>query len=224
MQNFTKIGKKIVGIGRNFSEHAKELGNAVPTSPFFFLKPTSSYLLSGEEVEIPKGCIVHHEVELGVVIGKDGRDIRESEAMNYVEGYALGIDLTARNLQDVVKKKGLPWSAAKGFDTFTPIGKFIPKSEIEDPHNVNLWLKLNGEMKQNGITKDMIFNIPTLIEYVSSIMKLEKGDLILTGTPSGVGPIHPGQVITAGLNVNNENLSTIEFPVVERVGLFEFKP
>ncbi|EXX51672.1 Fmp41p [Rhizophagus irregularis DAOM 197198w] len=166
MQNFTKIGKKIVGIGRNFSEHAKELGNAVPTSPFFFLKPTSSYLLS---------------VELGVVIGKDGRDIRESEAMNYVEGYALGIDLTARNLQEVVKKKGLPWSAAKGFDTFTPIGKFIPKSEIEDPHNVNLWLKLNGEMKQNGITKDMIFNIPTLIEYVSSIMKLEKGDLILTG-------------------------------------------
>ncbi|CAI2188260.1 6304_t:CDS:2 [Funneliformis geosporum] len=183
--------------------HAKELGNAVPTSPFFFLKPTSSYLLSGE-IEIPKGCVVHHE---GVVIGKDGRDIRKSEAMDYVEGYALGIDMTARNLQDAAKKKGLPWSTAKGFDTFTPIGEFIPKSEIKDPHNVNLWLK-----------------IPTLIEYVSSIMTLEKGDLILTGTPSGVGPIRPGQVITAGLNADNKNISTIKFSVVERVGLFEYKP
>ncbi|GES73062.1 putative mitochondrion protein [Rhizophagus clarus] len=224
MQNFTKIGKKIVAIGRNFSEHAKELGNAVPTSPFFFLKPTSSYLLSGGEVEIPKGCVVNHEVELGVIIGKDGRDIRESEAMDYVEGYALGIDMTARNLQEVAKKKGLPWSAAKGFDTFTPIGEFIPKSEIKDPHDVNIWLKLNEEMKQNGTTKDMVFKIPTLIEHVSSIMKLERGDLILTGTPSGVGAIHPGQVITAGLNVSDKSLSTIKFSVVERVGLFEFKP
>ncbi|RIA91059.1 hypothetical protein C1645_822542 [Glomus cerebriforme] len=223
MQNFTKFGKKIVAICRNFSEHAKELGNAVPTSPTFFLKPTTSYLLSGGKLEIPKGCIVHHEVELGVVIGKDGRDIRKSEAMNYVEGYALGIDMTARNLQEVAKKKGLPWSTSKGFDTFTPIGEFIPKSEIKDPHNVDLWLKLNEEIKQNGTTKDMIFDIPTLIEHVSSIMKLEKGDLILTGTPSGVGPIHPGQVITAGLNVNDKNLSTIKFPVVERVGLFEYK-
>ncbi|CAG8473149.1 5095_t:CDS:2 [Funneliformis mosseae] len=200
----------------------KELGNAVPTTPFFFLKPTSSYLLSGE-VEIPKGCVVHHEVELGVVIGKGGRDIRKSEAMDYVEGYALGIDMTARNLQDAAKKNGLPWSAAKGFDTFTPVGEFIPKSEIKDPHNVNLWLKLNEEIKQNGVTKDMIFKIPTLIEYISSIMTLEKGDLILTGTPSGVGPILPGQVITAGLNADNKNISTIKFSVVERVGLFEYK-
>ncbi|CAG8481355.1 28390_t:CDS:2 [Gigaspora margarita] len=194
MNNFTSIGKKIVAIGRNFS--------TVPKSPFFFLKPTSSYLLQGGSVELPKGSEVHHEVELGVVIGKNG--------------YALGIDLTARDLQNEVIKKGLPWSAAKGFDTFTPIGDFIPKDLIKDPSNVNLWLKVNGQMKQNGSTKDMVFKIPTLIEHISSIMRLEKGDLILTGTPSGVGPIFAGDVMIAGLNVGDKTLSQIEFPVLQR--------
>ncbi|RIB17694.1 hypothetical protein C2G38_2246250 [Gigaspora rosea] len=216
MNNFTSIGKKIVAIGRNYSDHAKELGNTVPKSPFFFLKPTSSYLLQGGSVELPKGSEVHHEVELGVVIGKNGRDITANEAFDYVAGYALGIDLTARDLQNEVIKKGLPWSAAKGFDTFTPIGDFIPKDLIKDPSNVNLWLKVNGQMKQNGSTKDMVFKIPTLIEHISSIMRLEKGDLILTGTPSGVGPIFAGDVMTAGLNVGDKTLSQIEFPAVQR--------
>ncbi|KAF0441600.1 putative mitochondrion protein [Gigaspora margarita] len=216
MNNFTSIGKKIVAIGRNFSDHAKELGSTVPKSPFFFLKPTSSYLLQGGSVELPKGSEVHHEVELGVVIGKNGRDIIANEAFDYVAGYALGIDLTARDLQNEVIKKGLPWSAAKGFDTFTPIGDFIPKDLIKDPSNVNLWLKVNGQMKQNGSTKDMVFKIPTLIEHISSIMRLEKGDLILTGTPSGVGPIFAGDVMIAGLNVGDKTLSRIEFPVLQR--------
>ncbi|CAG8508429.1 25392_t:CDS:2 [Racocetra persica] len=207
MNNFTSIGKKIVAIGRNFSDHAKELGNTVPTSPFFFLKPTSSYLLQGGSVEVPKGSEVHHEVELGVVIGKNGRDITANEAPDYIAG---------KSNQTEAIKKGLPWSAAKGFDTFTPIGDFIPKDLIKDPSNVNLWLKVNDQMKQNGSTKDMVFKIPTLIEHISSIMRLEKGDLILTGTPSGVGPIFAGDVMIAGLNVGDKTLSQVEFPVVQR--------
>ncbi|CAG8574508.1 1792_t:CDS:2 [Diversispora eburnea] len=202
MSNFVSVGKKIIGIG----QHAKELGNEVPKEPFFFLKPTSSYLQGGGNIEIPRNSIVHHEVELGVIIGNPGRDIKHEDAFNYIA------DLTARNLQ----KRGLPWSAAKGFDTFTPIGEFIPKEKINDSTNVDLWLKVNDNIKQKGNTKDMIFNIPTLIEYVSSIMKLESGDLILTGTPSGVGPIVAGDIITAGLEIGDKCLSTIKFPVIRR--------
>ncbi|KAG8781123.1 Acylpyruvase fahd1, mitochondrial [Serendipita sp. 398] len=171
--SFAQTGRKIVAIGRNYAKHAKELGNAVPDKPFFFLKPTSSFVLSGGNVEIPKGVIVHHEVELGVVIGKRGRDISATNADEYVAGYALGIDMTARNVQDAAKKKALPWTTAKGFDTFTPISDFIPKSSIADPSNLQLWLKINGVFKQNGTTNDMIFGVPQLIEHVSSIMTLE---------------------------------------------------
>ncbi|KAF9520017.1 hypothetical protein BS47DRAFT_1455801 [Hydnum rufescens UP504] len=218
MASFVRTGRKIVAIGRNFAEHAKELNNAVPKEPFFFLKPTSSYLAN-------RGCIVHHEVELGVVIGRPGRDIPASQSDSHVLGYALAIDMTARNIQDKVKKAGLPWSAAKGFDTFTPISSFIPKSAIPDAHNVNLWLKVNGAFRQNGNTSDMLFQIPRLIEHVSSIMALEEGDLILTGTPSGVGPILEGDKITAGISLLASPLSTIamlELDVVNRSGGYEF--
>ncbi|KAI7852219.1 hypothetical protein BDC45DRAFT_513731 [Circinella umbellata] len=222
-RNFLTQGKKIVAIGRNFSEHAKELGNAVPKAPFFFLKPTSSYVANGGTVEIPTGCEVHHEVELAVVIGKEGRDYDASNAMDYVAGYALAIDMTARNLQNEAKSKGLPWSASKGFDTFTPISDFIPKEKINDTSNVDLWLKVNDTFRQNGNTKDMIFGIPTLLSYVSSIMKLETGDVILTGTPKGVGPIHAGDVIQAGLKVggSSEDLITTQYNVSDRKGLFK---
>ncbi|KAG2008628.1 fumarylacetoacetate hydrolase, variant 2 [Coprinopsis cinerea AmutBmut pab1-1] len=141
MSTFLQTGKKIVAIGRNYVAHANELNNAVPKAPFFFLKPTSSYLPSGGKVEIPQGVVAHHEVELGVVIGKRGRDIQQSDADDYVAGYTLAVDMTARNLQDQVKRKELPWSAAKGFDTFTPIGSFIPKAEIADPDNLRISLK-----------------------------------------------------------------------------------
>jgi len=166
-------------------------------------------------------------VELGVVIGKRGRDISESQADSYVAGYALAIDMTARNIQDQVKKKGLPWSAAKGFDTFTPISSFIPKDEIRDPHNTNLWLKVNGAFKQNGNTSDMMFKIPQLIKHVSSIMTLNEGDLILTGTPSGVGPIVEGDKITAGLanpTSPNNPVASLELGAVNRQGGYAFRP
>ncbi|ELU45766.1 calcium:hydrogen antiporter [Rhizoctonia solani AG-1 IA] len=217
---------QIVAIGRNYLEHIKELGNTVPPEPFFFLKPTT--------------------IELGVVIGKTGRDISEAQADSHVAGYsmftlhdwwdcridqltmnykALSIDMTARNMQDAVKKKGLPWSAAKGFDTFTPTSPFIPREKIVDPHNLNLWLKINGEFKQNGNTKDMMNRIPRLIQHVSSIMTLEEGDLILTGTPHGVGPVKVGDQITAGLAVPDKPdlLASLELEAVARDGGYIFK-
>ncbi|KAG0322163.1 hypothetical protein BGZ99_003457 [Dissophora globulifera] len=215
-RNLIASGRKIVAIGRNFSEHAKELGNAVPKTPFFFLKPTSSYISNGQSIEVPTGCEVHHEVELGVVIGKDGRDIPASQAESHVAGYTLALDMTARNLQDAAKKAGLPWSAAKGYDTFTPIGDLIPKDSIPDTNNVDLSLKIDGVTKQNGNTKDMIFKVPMLIEYVSSIMKLQAGDVILTGTPAGVGPVKPGETVTCELGTKGTILSQLRFPVVAR--------
>ncbi|PBK78867.1 hypothetical protein ARMSODRAFT_947857 [Armillaria solidipes] len=222
---FVRHGKKIVAIGRNYSEHIKELANTAPKEPFFFIKPTTSYLPSGGKLELPRGIIAHHEVELGIVIGNGGRDISQANADSHIAGYALAVDMTARNLQDQVKKRGLPWSAAKGFDTFTPIGSFIPKDKILDPHDLRLSLKINGGIKQNGTTADMIFRIPRLIEHISSIMTLEEGDLVLTGTPSGVGPVSPGDKVECLLaDPSGKSLSTLDFLAIARDGGYEFKP
>lgn len=226
---FLRNGKKIVAIGRNYLDHVKELNNAIPKEPFFFLKPTSSYLPShtpGAKLQIPRGVLAHHEVELGLVIGAPGYDISQEDALNHVAGYTLAVDMTARNVQDVAKSKRLPWTAAKGMDTFTPIGEFIPKENIVDPQNLQLSLKVNGEVKQDGCTSDMMFKIPALIEHVSSIMTLETGDIILTGTPSGVGQIKPGDKVDCGLkdNATGKELAKIEFEAVERAGKYEFKP
>ncbi|EIM89640.1 uncharacterized protein STEHIDRAFT_108334 [Stereum hirsutum FP-91666 SS1] len=216
--SFARTGKKIVAIGRNYVDHVKELNNTVPKEPFFFLKPTTSYLANGGKIEIPKGVIAHHEIELGLVIGKTGRDISQEEADSYIAGYALTIDMTARNIQEEVKKKGLPWTTNKGFDTFTPVGDFIPKSEVADPHNLSIWIKVNGEMRQNAVTSEMIFRIPRLIEHVSSIMTLEEGDLIITGTPSGVNLVAPGDKIEAGLEDagTKKELAKLNFEAVSR--------
>jgi len=227
MAAFVRHGKKIVAIGRNYAAHAKELNNAVPKEPFFFLKPTSSYLPSGGKLEIPQGIVAHHEVELGVVIGKGGRDITQGNASSHIAGYTLAVDMTARNLQDKVRKAGLPWSAAKGFDTFTPIGSFIAKEAVKDAQDLRLILKINGVSKQDGTTADMIFPIPRLIEHVSSIMTLEEGDVILTGTPSGVGPVIAGDKVICQLSRNpsagGEELLLLEFEAVEREGGYRFQ-
>lgn len=205
-------GKKIVAIGRNYAEHAAELGNAVPKEPFFFLKPTTSYIRSGSNVEIPKDSAdgsVHHEVELGVVIGSSGKDLSEQEAMKIVTGYVLALDLTERRLQGEAKKAGKPWSMAKGYDTFCPISDSIVSSISP---SARLWCKVNDETRQDGTIQDMIFPIPKLISYISHVMTLEENDLILTGTPSGVGPLVPGDVIVAGL----DDSLRLEFNVVAK--------
>ncbi|ORY23998.1 putative mitochondrion protein [Naematelia encephala] len=227
MSNFLRTGRKIVAIGRNYADHAKELGNAIPKEPFFFLKPTSSYISPGDgPVEIPRGTIVHHEVELGVIIGKTGRDIPKSEAESYIAGYTLAVDMTARNVQDAVKAKGLPWSTAKGYDTFCPVGPFIPKSKITDLSKVGLSFSINGNLKQSGTTADMIFDVPHLISFVSGIMKLEEGDVLLTGTPKGVGPIGPGDKFQAKLTypgLDGQVLDQYEMACEARSGGYEFK-
>jgi len=129
--------------------------------------------------------------------------------MGYIAGYCLALDMTARDFQDEAKKKGQPWSLAKGFDTSCPVSGFIDKSQITDPSNLQLWLKVNNEMKQNGNTHDMIFSVPHLISYISRYFKLEEGDVILTGTPEGVGPVKKGDIIEAGLG----DMVTMKFPV-----------
>ncbi|KAF9053153.1 hypothetical protein BJ165DRAFT_1445867 [Panaeolus papilionaceus] len=178
---------------------------------------------SGGKFEIPQGIVAHHEVELGVVIGKSGRDISQADALSHVAGYTLAVDMTARNLQDKVRKAGLPWSAAKGFDTFTPIGSFLPKSEVADPHDLRLSLKINGVTKQDGTTDDMIFRIPRLIEHVSSIMTLEEGDLLLTGTPEGVGAVLPGDKVECSLTTpGGKQLLGLVFEAIQREGGYKF--
>ncbi|KDE02339.1 hypothetical protein MVLG_07097 [Microbotryum lychnidis-dioicae p1A1 Lamole] len=223
MASFVKSGKKIVAIGRNYVQHAKELGNSVPKrEPIMFLKPTSSYT-TRNEVHLPRGILVHHEVELGLVM-KAGKDITQENALDHIAGYALAIDYTGRNIQNEAQSKGLPWSAAKGFDDACPIGEFIPKSKIKDPHAVKIWLKINSETKQSDSTELMIYKIPRLIEHCSSIMSFEDGDLLLTGTPAGVGPVKEGDEIEAGLVQDGELVSSIKHLVRTRKGGYLFKP
>lgn len=164
-------------------------------------------------------------VELGVVIGKTGKNIDESSAMSHVGGYTLAIDMTARNVQEQAKKAGLPWSAAKGFDTFNPVSPLIPADRITDPHNLRLFLKTNGQTRQDGKTDCMIFRIPHLINHVSSIMTLEEGDLLLTGTPAGVGKTEPGDEIHAGLEVpgSGDLLAELKLKVAQRQQGYTFE-
>lgn len=154
---------------------------------------------------------MHHEVELAVVIGTKGSRIPEESSMDYVDGYMLALDMTARDFQDEAKSKGQPWSLAKGFDTSCPVSRFLNKDEIKNANSVGLWLKVNDQLRQEGNTRDMIFSIPYLISYLSKFFTLEPGDLILTGTPSGVGPVAKGDIIQAGLT----DIVTMTFKVEE---------
>uniref|UniRef100_UPI00358E7400 oxaloacetate tautomerase FAHD1, mitochondrial n=1 Tax=Myxine glutinosa TaxID=7769 RepID=UPI00358E7400 len=191
-------------------DHAKELNNPLPSEPVLFLKPTSSYLREGHPIEIPwYSHNLHHEVELGLVLGQGGRCIPTADAMDFIGGYALCLDMTARDTQDACKEKGLPWTLAKAFDGSCPIGEYIPKEKIPEPQSLCIWLKVNGVLRQDGNTSDMIFSIPSLINYISNIMTLEEGDLILTGTPAGVAAVHEGDIIEAGLG----NISTMNFTI-----------
>ena len=227
--NFARDCRKIVCIGRNYADHIKELNNARPLEPFFFLKPTTALLLPGEgAVQIPRGVQCHHEVELAVIIGKKVKNLKEDDiegAMGSIAGYAVGIDMTGRNVQDNAKKKGLPWAAAKGFDTFNPISKFITKEQIPDPHNVVLYLTVNDETKQEDSTELMLFNIPKLISHVSGIMTLEPNDIIMTGTPKGVGQVKAGDVMTAGVRVNGKEIEEgkLRVPVEDATDGYEYK-
>ena len=189
---------KIVCLARNYSEHARELGNETPTAPVLFMKPASSVLADGEAVRIPlysDEC--HYEVELAVLIGSRASGISPQQAMECVAGYAVAIDMTLRDVQNMLKAKGLPWEIAKGFDTACPLSDFVPPGAVLDPHDLTLQLSVNGEIRQHGNSSDMIHRLPQIISHIASIFTLEPGDVILTGTPAGVGKVRQGDVMEA---------------------------
>lgn len=191
---------KIVCVGRNYREHAKELGNEVPQSPLIFLKPPSSVVWEGDAIELPAASSkVEYEGEIGVVIGKRIKCIAESDAVAAIRSIIAVNDVTARDLQ----KTDGQWTRAKGFDSFCPLGE--ESSRLPDLDGLSVVTRVNGVERQRGKSSEMVFSIPSLLAYISRIMTLEPGDLVATGTPSGVGPLTPGDVVE------------VEIPGVSRV-------
>lgn len=188
---------KIIAIGRNYIEHAKELNNPVPKEPMFFMKPETSIIRNNKPFFYPDfSKDVHYETEIVLKISRLGKNIEEKFADRYFDEIGLGIDFTARDLQQVCKEKGKPWEMAKAFDGAAPISEFIDKNKFQDLNKLTFSLKLNGELVQQGNTSDMIFNFNVLIAYVSRFVTLKIGDLIFTGTPAGVGPVKIGDRLT----------------------------
>lgn len=191
---------KILCLGRNYAAHAKEMNAETPEAPVVFLKPSTALLPDGGLITLPLiSNELHHEVEMVVVIGRKAKNVARDRAMEFVGGYAVGLDMTLRDVQADAKKKGLPWSTAKGFDTSAPVSKFVEKEQIADPHNLDITLKVNGNVRQHSNTRNMIFKIEDMIAYISTIFTLEVGDLIYTGTPEGVGPVVSGDILEADL-------------------------
>lgn len=187
---------KIVCLGRNYLDHIRELGNQIPDRPVIFCKPASSLVADGGRIEIPDyadDC--HHELELALLIGTAGKKITEADALQYVAGYGVALDLTLRDLQAELKGKGLPWEIAKGFDTSCPLSDFTAAEQVEDPNSIRLTLRVNGELRQAGSTAQMMRPVEQIIAEVSQYYTLEPGDIILTGTPAGVGRIQSGDVL-----------------------------
>ena len=192
--------RKMICLLRSYRAHAEEMGSAVSERPEFFLKPSTAIIHDGQDIIIPpESNDVHHEVELAVIVGKPGKRIPADKAMEHVLGYAVMIDVTARDIQAKAKKAGKPWTAAKGFDTFAPISEGVVASRVKDPHNLEIWLKVNGQYRQKSNTGMMIYKISEIISHISSIMTLEAGDIIATGTPEGVGPMVRGDMVEAGI-------------------------
>ena len=188
---------KIICIGRNYVEHAKELNNPVPTKPMFFVKPDTSLLRTHMFYIPPFSNNIHYELELVVKIKKVGKSISKRFAHKYYDEISLGLDLTARDLQEECKEKGMPWEIAKGFDSSAPIGKWYQKKDLK---SLDFYLLKNGKKVQEGNPSQMVFDLDSIIEYVSKFMTLKKGDLIFTGTPSGVGKMEVNDVFEAYLD------------------------
>ena len=201
---------KILCLGRNYSAHAREMHAETLESPVVFLKPPTALLHEGGKIVIPS-CSrdVHHEIEMVVAIGKDGKHISADRAFEYVSGYAVGLDMTLRDVQSEAKKKGLPWSVAKGFDTSAPVSRFVHPKQVKDPHALEMTLRVNGVVRQHSNTSNMMFRVEEMISYISSIFSLEAGDLIYTGTPEGVGGVVSGDLLEAEL----ESVGTLRVSV-----------
>lgn len=198
-------------IGRNYAKHAAEMKSELPEEPVVFLKPRNSLVFGGSPVLLPeRSGDVHHEVELVVLIGSELKNANQIEAKKAIRAIGIGLDLTARDIQADAKKKGLPWSLAKGFDTFAPLGNLVPFNKQTELQNLSLQIRINDEIRQDGNTKDMIFPVTEVLSYLSHQFTLHPGDLIFTGTPEGVGPVHKGDKIFASLQ---NDLSILEIDV-----------
>lgn len=201
---------KIICIGRNYAEHAKEMKSAVPAEPVFFMKPDTALLKDNQPFFLPDfSKLIHHEVEIVLKINKNGKNIDEEFAGKYFDEIGIGIDFTARDIQEVSKSKGLPWEKSKAFDGSAPISNFISKNNYPDLKNLDFHLEINGETVQKGNTKNVLFGFEKIIAYVSQFITLRQGDLIFTGTPEGVGPVKTGDKLTSFI----ENKKMLEFEV-----------
>ena len=189
---------KIICIGRNYAEHAKEFGDEVPDKPVFFLKPDTSLIIRNRPFFYPGfSDEIHYETEIVLKINRLGKNISKKFAHRYYKEMTVGIDLTARDLQRECKKHGHPWEIAKAFEGSAPLGKFVNKERFGDIYNLNFGLQINGDVRQSGDTKDLIFDFEDLISYISRFFTLKMGDLIFTGTPAGVGPVQIEDRLTA---------------------------
>ncbi len=201
---------KIICVGRNYVAHAKELNNEVPTAPVVFMKPSTALLKDNQPFYLPAFTKdMHYETEIVLRIGKNGKHIQQEFANAYIKDITVGIDFTARDLQQHQKEKGLPWEIAKAFDGSAVIGTFIPLSQVKDLKNINFCMYLNKKLMQNGNTGNVLFSFDKIISYVSQFFTLQQGDLIFTGTPEGVGQVHVGDKIEAFI----ENDSLLEFEI-----------
>lgn len=202
---------KIFGVGRNYREHAKELGNSTPAEPIIFTKPETALLRNNAPFYYPDfSDDIHYEVELVIKIAKEGKNIHAKFADKYIESVAVGIDFTARDLQQKLKEGGLPWDIAKGFNGSAPVSEFISIDQIPDINKLSFSLRKNGIQVQKGAPTDMVFTFGELIAYISRFFTFKKGDLIYTGTPSGVGPIQVGDILEAYLGDNKMLITEIK--------------
>lgn len=180
-------------IGRNYIKHIQELENEVNAEPVLFLKPAASLITQHREIELPAfSADVHHETEMVLLVGREGRGISEEDALRHIAGVAVGLDLTARDTQTALREKGLPWTVSKGFETAACVSDFLPRQSFPDLSDVHFSLQVNGDQRQEGDTSLMIFSVPRIVAFISSIVTLLPGDLIFTGTPHGVAAITPG--------------------------------
>lgn len=201
---------KIICIGRNYADHAKELNNDVPTEPVFFLKPDTAILNSEHPFIYPSFTKdLHHELELVIKINKVGKHIAEEFAHKYYSEISVGIDFTARDIQQEQKKKGLPWEKAKAFDNSAPVGKFIAIDSLKNKENIQFHLTINNNTVQQGESKNMIFNFSKIISHISQFITLRIGDLIFTGTPAGVSAVNIGDTLECFI----ENQSLLKFNI-----------
>ena len=209
---------RIFCIGKNYGEHIKEQGDRhLPDEPVVFMKPVANLVATNEPLLFPRyDCVLHHEVEAVILIGKEGRDIPEKDAKSYIAGVSIGLDLTLRDIQSKLKKSGLPWERSKSFEQSAPIGIFNPyDAAFIDLENWSFTCSVNQELRQQGNTRDMIFSVKNLIHTLSRWWKLQPGDIIFTGTPAGVGPLNPGDRI----QIESPNIGTFSWNI-----LFSNKP